>query len=107
MATLGAEAPYSGGLQHLEVLHWQGDAFYLSPVRVDDVSLTWGPRPLALPSVYIYLHPLIELVKNPTLMQKLLGENQNQLNQHRIQTHIVANKSIGASHLIVTDANHH
>ena len=32
MAVLGAEAPYSGCLQHLEVPHWQGDVFYLSPV---------------------------------------------------------------------------
>ena len=99
---LGAEAPYSGCLQHLEVLHWQGDV-----VRVDDVSLTWVPKPLSLPSVYMYLYPLIVLIKNSTLMQKLLDENQNQLNQHRAQTHIVANKLIEASHLTVTNTNHH
>ena len=40
-------------------------------------------------------------------MQKLLDENQNQLNQHRVQTYIVANKLIDASHLIITDTNHH
>lgn len=50
LLAMGLSSPYSGCLQHLEVLHWNSDVFYLVPDLQDDETLTWIPRSLRHPT---------------------------------------------------------
>lgn len=107
LGLMGMFAPFSGCLQHLEILYWNGDVYYLVPDLVNDVHFTWVPQYLPIPSVYVFLPTLTSILNESEQLSQQLQKNQRQLAEHRLLTHIAANKLIDVSHVITQDSNHH
>ncbi|XP_068919915.1 uncharacterized protein [Petaurus breviceps papuanus] len=107
LASVSQLPPFSGCLTNVSFLHWQNEDYYFSPDRDVTVNLSWVPKPLPLPHVSLSLEPLIYVLNQSHDLKRLLEFNQRALNEHRIQTHIVAGQLTEASHLVISDTNHH
>ncbi|KAF6321291.1 hypothetical protein mRhiFer1_008421 [Rhinolophus ferrumequinum] len=103
LAAKGLLSPFSGCLQHLELLHWNGNVFYLTPDLETDISLTWIPWQLQPPATL----SLTQILQKSQHLQTHLDHNAQSLAEHRIVTTIVSNKLKGLSHIITQDSNHH
>lgn len=58
-------------------------------------------------SKYLSVPPtLVSIISQSDYLHRFLPYNQHQLNEHRVQTQIVANKLQDISLVIVTDTNH-
>lgn len=90
LALMNSPAQFSGCLQHLEMLYWMGEIFYLIPNQVDDVSLLWVSTPLPLANIYLHLPMLVSIISQSDYLHRFLQYNHHQLNEHRLQTQIVA-----------------
>lgn len=103
--TMGLSSPVSGCLQHLELLHWNDNVFYLTPDLKDDKTLTWIPHRLQPPTAYLHLN-LATVLQQSNLLSQHLANNQKSLDEHQMATTIVANQLKDLSHIITQDSNH-
>ncbi|XP_078009452.1 uncharacterized protein LOC144457095 isoform X2 [Phascolarctos cinereus] len=99
--------PFSGCLSNVSFLRWQGNDFYFPPDTNLVKNFAWVPQSLPLPHVSLSLYPLMNILNQSTEIKKLLESNQRALNEHRIQTLIAAGRLVEASHLVISDTNHH
>lgn len=94
LLVMGLSSPCSGCLQHLKVLHWNGDVFYLVPNLEDNETLTWILHSLRPPPAYLHL-ALAQVLQNSQLLAQHLLNNTRTLAEHRLATTIVANQLQG------------
>lgn len=105
LSNMGPPSPFSGCLQHLESLHWNGAVYYLLPDLMDDVILQWIRKYLRPPQIYLDLS-LAEILRNSAELKAHLQNNEKALEEHRIATTIVKNKLLDLHNAVIRDANH-
>lgn len=103
---MGLSSPFSGCLQRLELLHWNGGVFYLAPDLEEDEAFSWTPPHVQPPSAYLNL-TLATILQNSQLLSRPLANNQRTLAEHQLITTITSNQLKDLSHVITQDSNHH